>query len=441
MPHKFLSGFLGVLFVSFALPQVAYSQSTIVPWQYPVTMSDHCYKTGVAYYGVYSPLISNEKHHTGVDIGCDATVADPVNIMASAPGTVYLVANYWQTYKGLSVFIYHGDDAAGFPVFSFYTHMSAAVVKKGDVVTTGQIIGTMGYTPGGRHVHWGYSNIYPEDFPTYEWHAIDHGGRGWLDPITMIDPVLPKPLFVESTTSFTPPVISTAKTTSTLNSDIIIVVAVVVIVCLLVLMILSKDFRKIAFGGIVVCVFSAGIYYYFLPAITKKNDDSFTANPRNTSFTPTISEVGDSFAPLGNCTLPLAYEETVRRYCPEIQASAAKYDVLGRMIAAVMTQESHGDPNAYSFAGATCLMQVMPSDGIAADLYPGMFTKRPTIAWLSVPANCVDYATSMLKGLGINEDPFNALFHYGPTGESMLKQYGDYYYYPKVVLGIFNTYK
>lgn len=106
------------------------------------------------------------------------------------------------------------------------------------------------------------------------------------------------------------------------------------------------------------------------------------------------------------------------------------------MVAAVILQESGGNPRAYSKDGATGLMQVMPRDGIAASFmckYGPCFAKRPTMNQLYDPEFNVEYGTGMLKNL---RDKYgnirDALFRYGPAGNG--------YYYADIVLGHYRRY-
>jgi soluble lytic murein transglycosylase-like protein len=68
----------------------------------------------------------------------------------------------------------------------------------------------------------------------------------------------------------------------------------------------------------------------------------------------------------------------VRRWEPLILKYAAQQQIDPDLVAAVMTVESSGDPNAVSYAGAVGLMQVMPYE-------PYRFPDRPPASRLFDP--------------------------------------------------------
>jgi hypothetical protein len=132
----------------------------------------------------------------------------------------------------------------------------------------------------------------------------------------------------------------------------------------------------------------------------------------------------------GTCSLSLAYPECVRQWCGLIEQAAADTGLPAGLIAAVMYQESKGDPLAYSSSGAVGLMQVMPRDGIAANFRCSAgpcFADRPTIAELQDPAFNVAYGSRMLADLYSRYGSYReALFRYGPINMG-------YYYADKVL--------
>jgi soluble lytic murein transglycosylase-like protein len=115
-----------------------------------------------------------------------------------------------------------------------------------------------------------------------------------------------------------------------------------------------------------------------------------------------------------------------------IEQAAQKYNVSPQLIAAVMLQESGGQADVVSASGAVGLLQVMPSDGIAASFQCSngpCFASRPSTQQLMDPAFNVDYGVRMLS---------NLLQKYGSEREA-LKAYGPYnvgYYYADKVLAI-----
>lgn len=120
-----------------------------------------------------------------------------------------------------------------------------------------------------------------------------------------------------------------------------------------------------------------------------------------------------------NCALHSSYPGSVRQWCALIQAAAAEHHLDPNLVAAVMQQESGGDPNAYSGSGAVGLLQVMPSDGIAASFYcvaGPCFAGRPSSQQLFDPQFNITYGTQMLAGL-VNryQDVRQALVSYGPA--------------------------
>jgi soluble lytic murein transglycosylase-like protein len=137
------------------------------------------------------------------------------------------------------------------------------------------------------------------------------------------------------------------------------------------------------------------------------------------------------------CQLSNAYPEKVRRWCEQIVEFATAHDLAPELIAAVILQESGGDPQAYSSSGAVGLMQVMPRDGIAAHfqcINGPCFASRPTIAELQDPEYNIEYGTRMLAGLlARHGDLRSALKAYGPMDIG--------YRYADTVLAIYENYR
>ena len=119
-----------------------------------------------------------------------------------------------------------------------------------------------------------------------------------------------------------------------------------------------------------------------------------------------------------SCTLSTKVIAGVRQWCTLLEAAAAKYGLSAELVAAVMSQESGGQADVISNSGAVGLMQVMPSDGVAASftcVNGPCFARRPSTAELLDPTFNIDYGVRMLAGLlkkyGNIRD---ALMAYGP---------------------------
>jgi soluble lytic murein transglycosylase-like protein len=137
------------------------------------------------------------------------------------------------------------------------------------------------------------------------------------------------------------------------------------------------------------------------------------------------------------CLLPKSYPESIQRWCSWIQDYASQHNLDPALIAAVMLQESGGNPQAYSNSGAVGLMQVMPRDGIAASfMCPNgpCFASRPSMDELFDPEFNISYGINMLAGL-INKygSERDALKAYGPMNVG--------YYYADIVMGIYSSYQ
>lgn len=137
-----------------------------------------------------------------------------------------------------------------------------------------------------------------------------------------------------------------------------------------------------------------------------------------------------------NCNINPSYPDNIRQWCTQIMRHSEKNDLDPNLVAALIWQESGGNPTAYSKSGAVGLMQVMPRDGIAASfqcINGPCFANRPSISELQKPNFNIKYGAAMLAGL---------LNKYGNMREA-LKYYGPMnvgYYYADKVLGIFNSY-
>ncbi len=136
------------------------------------------------------------------------------------------------------------------------------------------------------------------------------------------------------------------------------------------------------------------------------------------------------------CTINQGYPDNIRQWCTQILRHSKKNNLDPDLVAALIWQESGGNPTAYSKSGAVGLMQIMPRDGIAASfqcINGPCFVNRPSIDELQKPNFNIKFGTGMLAGL---------LKKYGNMREA-LKYYGPMdvgYYYADKVLGIFNNY-
>jgi hypothetical protein len=138
-----------------------------------------------------------------------------------------------------------------------------------------------------------------------------------------------------------------------------------------------------------------------------------------------------------DCSLPSGYPDSIRQWCGLIETYAGQHGLDPNLIAAVMLQESGGNPQAYSKSGAVGLMQVMPNDGLAAGfmcINGPCFASRPSSAELYDPEFNVAYGTQMLAGLIQKKGSVReALRSYGPMNMG--------YRYADIVLGIMSRYQ
>ncbi len=142
-------------------------------------------------------------------------------------------------------------------------------------------------------------------------------------------------------------------------------------------------------------------------------------------------------APAGECSIGSRYPDSIRQWCGLIESAASRYGLQPDLLAAVMLQESGGNPNAYSSSGAVGLLQVMPRDGIAAGFQcenGPCFANRPTMEQLFDPAFNVDYGARMLSGLIARSGSLrDGLLAYGPMDVG--------YHYADLVLTIMQNYR
>lgn len=139
----------------------------------------------------------------------------------------------------------------------------------------------------------------------------------------------------------------------------------------------------------------------------------------------------------GECTLSSSYPDSVRQWCDLIVRYAGENGLEANLVAAVILQESGGNPKAFSKSGAVGLMQVMPNDGLASSfmcINGPCFSARPSTDELYDPEFNISYGTRMLSAL-INKkgDVREALRSYGPINMG--------YRYADIILGIKDRYQ
>ena len=140
--------------------------------------------------------------------------------------------------------------------------------------------------------------------------------------------------------------------------------------------------------------------------------------------------------PGGSCEVSSRFPEKILQWCDLITQYSNKRGLSPNLVAALILQESGGNPSAYSKSGAVGLMQVMPRDGLAASFMcvnGPCFSNRPTTAQLQDPGFNISYGTKMLAQLVAKYgDMRDALRFYGP------KDVG--YYYADIVLSLYSRY-
>jgi len=138
-----------------------------------------------------------------------------------------------------------------------------------------------------------------------------------------------------------------------------------------------------------------------------------------------------------DCQLAVSVPEPVRQWCSLIQSAAQEHSLDPYLVAAIIFQESHGNPSAYSHSGAVGLMQVMPRDGIAAGfqcINGPCFAGRPSSDELYDPAFNISYGCQILAGLVQKHGSIReALRAYGPANSG--------YYYADLVLSLYNQFQ
>lgn len=159
----------------------------------------------------------------------------------------------------------------------------------------------------------------------------------------------------------------------------------------------------------------------------------------NTSSPPTLittHRVEEEVLQKNGCSISPKFPDEVLNWCNLITKYAGKHNLPPDLVAAVILQESGGNPKAISKSGAVGLMQVMPSDGIAATFLcvnGPCFANRPTTQELLDPEFNIKYGTRMFSRLVRKHGNFRlALMEYGP-----MDQKG---YYSDRVLKIFKIY-
>ena len=137
-----------------------------------------------------------------------------------------------------------------------------------------------------------------------------------------------------------------------------------------------------------------------------------------------------------DCLISSEFPEKILQWCSLITHYAVKRGLEPDLIAALIWQESGGNPSAFSASGAVGLMQIMPRDGLSASFMcvnGPCFTNRPSISELEDPEFNISYGTKMLAGLHTRSgDLREALKSYGPMNVG--------YSYADKVLGIWKRY-
>jgi hypothetical protein len=147
--------------------------------------------------------------------------------------------------------------------------------------------------------------------------------------------------------------------------------------------------------------------------------------------------VGESKTHIASAHLNSLMPQNVQLWKSAIETAARTAGLDPNLIAAIILQESGGNPLAYSNSGAVGLMQVMPNNGIASQFICGSqpcFINRPSIDKLLNPEFNIKYGSNYLAELIRQKGSLrDALKGYGPMDIG--------YGYADIVLSIYEKYQ
>lgn len=124
--------------------------------------------------------------------------------------------------------------------------------------------------------------------------------------------------------------------------------------------------------------------------------------------------------PVGECQLSEEWPEAVYRWCELITRYSQKNDLPPDLVAAVIYQESGGDPEAVSGSQACGLMQVVSSSNMMRNMQGlRFFENRPTCERLKDPEYNIEWGTKHLRQRidGYDKDIRKGLMSYGPVDQ------------------------
>ena len=168
-------------------------------------------------------------------------------------------------------------------------------------------------------------------------------------------------------------------------------------------------------------------------------DSALAADPKNSTenMSNNVNNHRTKAGVGGDCQINRDFPAQILQWCDLITHYSLQHGLEPDLLAALIYQESGGDPLAYSHSGAVGLMQVMPNDGLAASfMCPNgpCFQNRPSINELQDPEFNISYGTRMLAGLLQKTGSLReALKSYGPVGVG--------YYYSDKVLAIYERFR
>jgi len=148
------------------------------------------------------------------------------------------------------------------------------------------------------------------------------------------------------------------------------------------------------------------------------------------------SEIAEKPVSDKDCDTSKRFPPEIKQWCAMVTYHAHKHGLPPDLVAALIWQESGGNPLATSRSGAVGLMQIMPRDGLASTFMcvnGPCFANRPTGERLQVPEFNIAYGTRYLASLAARHGNYReALKFYGPMDVG--------YTYADKVLGLFHAY-